>query len=568
MGEKNRREENEKYVVDNFNVESFLSDNNANDMLSKQLEKSIQSINSGEFDKEEHLKNIANENKRNKQETQNKKDDKDKSSDKENTSEDVHCTQYLNYKKSVPKRTHNSAMSIVTVCVIVLFASMVLYIGYYVVFDSDTVINNTYNNRSTLLEKSILRGNIYSDDNQILAQTVTNAEGSKRYYPYGDLFAHVVGRFENGKSGLESKYDFTMLTTKQNELEIMINEFQDMKSKGNSIKTTLNIEMQQVAYDALQGKKGAVVAINPQNGKIMAMVSTPSYDPNYITDNWEEFTKDEDENHVLLNRASQGLYAPGSTFKIITALEYIRENPNSYESYEYECKGDISVDDYVLHCHNNKVHGSEDLIKTFAESCNTSFANIGMSLDIKDFQSTCVDLLFNSKLPFDFEYSKSSFKLTKSSSDFMIAQSSIGQGEVLITPLHLGLIASAIANDGVLMKTHILDEILDDEDNVVEKIQTDEYKRLMTKEEAKILKEMMKEVVEDGTATSLNSLPFEVAGKTGTAEYNKGQNSHAWFVCMAPYDNPEIVLSIIVEDGGTGTEAAVPIAKKILEQFY
>ncbi len=472
-------------------------------------------------------------------------------------------------KEKKSEKTHNSRLSNVTTGVFIVFVIMILYLWHFIAFDADEIINNPYNKRSSILEKSILRGRIYSADNCLLAYSNVGEDNkNQRFYPYKEIFAHVVGRVDKGKSGLESKYDFDMLTTNENELAIIVDDFQECKPLGNSIYTTLNTNLQTIAYKELGDRKGAVVAIEPKTGKILAMASTPSYDPNTVSENWDALTDDENEEFALMNRASQGLYAPGSTFKIVTALEYLRENKNAYEDFKYDCNGELTFDDYTLHCYNNKSHGIQDLGTMFANSCNCGFADIGLGLNIDKFNKTCNKLLFNSELPYDYEYSKSSFSLSKDMGDETIANYVIGQGKALISPLHNALITAAIANNGVLMKPYMVNSIKDCSDKTVKKYEPIYYEQLMSKDEADILKSLMRKVVTDGTAKSLDSLNVKVAGKTGTAEYNSNNNSHGWFVCFAPYDNPKIVLSIIVEDGNTGAESAVPIANAILSEYF
>lgn len=159
-------------------------------------------------------------------------------------------------------------------------------------------------------------------------------------------------------------------------------EFHDQKNIGDNVVTTLDVDLQSAAYNALGDNKGAVVIMEPSTGKVLAMVSKPSFDPNSVAANWDALNSD--ENSVLLNRATQGLYAPGSTFKIVTTLEYMREHPDDYNSYSYNCTGSITYGDTTIPCANHAVHGAEDLASSFANSCNSSFCNIGMSLDVKN----------------------------------------------------------------------------------------------------------------------------------------------------------------------------------------
>ena len=296
-----------------------------------------------------------------------------------------------------------------------------------------------------------------SADGKVLAETVVDAAGNEtRKYPYGNMYAHVVGFSTNGKSGIESNMNFNLLRSHSFVLERMFNEIKDEKSMGDNVVTTLDSTLQEAAYQALGNYDGAVVVMEPSTGKVLAMVSKPDFDPNTIAADWDSIISEDNNNSVLLNRATQGLYPPGSTFKIITTLEYIRENPD-YENYSYSCNGSITENDFTIHCYNNAVHGTQDLKQSFANSCNSSYANIGLSLDTDSLSDLCSDLMFDKTLPGNFETSKSQFKLTDESPESMKMQTAIGQGETLVTPLHMLLITSAIANDGILMKPYVVD---------------------------------------------------------------------------------------------------------------
>lgn len=450
-----------------------------------------------------------------------------------------------------------------------LFLLMMGYFAYFISFRSSEVINNAYNKRQEILAKRVVRGNILAQEGEILAKTVVDQNGKEvREYPYGDVFAHIVGRTLRGKTGLEESEDIRLLTSNVNSFLIMYNDLIGEKSPGDNVVTTLNANLQQVAYDALGNYRGAVVAMEPSTGKILAMVSTPSYDPNSVMEEWQELTEDADTKAPLLNRASQGLYPPGSTFKILTALEYMRENPSSYEDYSYTCDGRIEYEGMAIHCYNKKVHGKEDLLKSFAVSCNTSFSNIGKSLNQDSFYELCQSFLFNQKLPVQLQSSVSRFTLKKGVSGVKEAmQTAIGQGNTLISPLQNAMISASIANGGVMMKPYVVDHIENANGGIIKHNSPQMISKVMAPEEATYIGKMMRKVVTEGTGTKLKNVKQKVAGKTGSADNSSGK-AHAWFVGYAPYDDPQIVISVIVENVGTGSEYAVPIAKKVIEAYF
>lgn len=469
------------------------------------------------------------------------------------------------------KRDNNKEFAVIAYFFIGIFLAMIAYFSYFQVARSEQFINNPYNSRLDSFAKRIIRGDIVSDDGTLLATTKTDDEGNEtRVYPEGRTYAHVVGYADNGKAGLESSYNFELLRSHSFILERVVNEIEGQKNQGDTLVTTLRDDLQKAAYEALGDRKGAVVVLEPDTGKILAMVSKPDFDPNTIVTNWDAILANDDQNSVLLNRASQGLYPPGSTFKLVTALEYIREHPKDYKNYSYDCTGSITADNYTLHCFGNSVHGEVDLKKSVAKSCNSSFANVGLSLDLKNYADTCEDLLFNKSLPTGFASSKSRFSLQPGASDSEVMATAIGQGDTLVSPLHMALIVSAIQNDGVLMNPYLVQRIENSDSSEVERYEPSAYGRLMTEKEAKILRGMMKAVVTDGTASALSSGNYTAAGKTGSAEYSttKGE-SHAWFTGYANAKGySPIAIAVVVEGAGNGGTVSVPIAKSVFDTYF
>lgn len=469
------------------------------------------------------------------------------------------------------KGSKNREFAIITYLFVGMFIILMGYFAYFQIFRSEDFINSPYNTRQNTFAEHVVRGEILSADEKVLAQTIVGEDGSEtRYYPYGNMFAHAVGYDSNGRSGIESFGNFSLLRSHAFFLEQVFNGIQDEKNQGDNIITTLNYDLQETAYQALGGNRGAVVVLEPSTGKMLAMVSKPDFDPNTIAAEWDSIISDTDsENSVLVNRATQGLYPPGSTFKILTALEYMRENPN-YQDYTYECTGSISMENTEIHCYDNSVHGTENLETSFAKSCNTSFANIGLGLDIKAFSGLCDDLLFQKNLPVPYPYKKSSFVLDETSDKDAVTQTAIGQGETLVTPMHMAMITSAIANDGVLMKPYVIDRTENYKGVTVKNYKASEYGSLITKEEAAKLQELMSKVVSEGTGSKLSGQVYQAAGKTGSAEFSnvKGE-SHAWFTGYASTEEKgTIAVTVIVEKGGAGSSVAVPIAKQIFDRYF
>lgn len=468
------------------------------------------------------------------------------------------------------KRSKNREFAVITYSFLALFLCMMGYFVYFQFEESEQFINNPYNKRQELFTQSVVRGEIYTADGVTLAESLVDEEGNEtRKYPYGRIFAHIVGYSTHGKTGIESLANFSLLRSNIFYMEKAVSELQGEKSPGDSVTTTLSYELQLRAFDALGSYDGAVVVMEPETGKILAMVSKPDYDPNTIADDWDELVEKDSESSILLNRATQGLYPPGSTFKIFTTLEYIRENAD-YESYSYVCNGKYTEDDKTIHCYGNKSHGTLTLKEAFAESCNSAYAVLGMELDLDRFAGLCEEMLFNTNMPTTLESSKSSFVLAEGDSASTVMETSIGQGKTLVTPFHMALVSCAIANDGVLMLPYVIDHTTDDAGTIVEQYEPEVYGTILSENEAAIMQEYMSYVVESGTAKRLKNENYEVAGKTGSAEFSSSSDSsHSWFVGYAHQEGKkDIAVAVIVENSGIGSEYAVPIAQEIFDAYY
>lgn len=450
-----------------------------------------------------------------------------------------------------------------------VFLGLAGYFLYSVQFYAKSIVNDSHNTRKKDLAKQVIRGSIYAADGSVLAQEALDGEGKEvRNYPYGELFAHVVGFASMGSTGIESAADVDLLTSNAPVSEKLQKEMAGVRNTGDNIYTSLRPDLQEVCYSALGNYKGAIVVMEAKTGRILAMISKPDFDPNTVSENWAAISADSD-NSPLVNRATQGLYPPGSTFKIVTLHEYLREHPTDYESYAYDCTGRITVGDSTIECYHGSVHGHEDLLDSFADSCNTSFTNIGLSLDIPKLSDTADRMLFGRVLPTDLSYSRSKFSLSSASDTKTVMQTSIGQGSTLMTPFHLALITQAIANEGMMMKAQEIVKKTNYQGVLIKEYKPEKYKQIMTAAEASLMKEYMKQVCTTGTGKKLAGLPYSVAGKTGSAEFGnvKGQ-SHSWFTGFSNPDNPDIVVTVIMENGGSGSENAVPAAKRVFDRYY
>lgn len=435
--------------------------------------------------------------------------------------------------------------------------------------EAENIVNNTYNKRQDVMAEKVIRGNILSADGNIIATTITDSEGNeKRYYPYNNLFAHVAGYLNNGGYGIESNNWYYMLGSHQNIWVQLINDLQGKKKQGDNIITTLDSGLSQAAYDALGDNDGSVVILEPSTGAILTMISKPDFNPNTLEEEWNSIVSDENSS-VLLNRATQGMYPPGSTFKIVTLLEYIRENPDTFGNYAYECNGSYEISDTTsISCSHQTAHGMQDTVMSFANSCNASFINMGLSLDLKKYSETAEQLLFNKELPIPMEYNKSRFDLEEDAGKWDIAQTAFGQGRTLISPMHLAMIGSAIANDGVLMNPYIITSVESCENEVVKSFATSEYGALMTQDEAAILKSDMEAVTNVSFGWLYGESSYKVAGKSGTAQFGTKGYEHSLYISYSPVENPEIVVAVVVEGDEDRSISGAEVAKKIYDYYY
>ncbi len=472
--------------------------------------------------------------------------------------------------KKKTKKIRSYPIIVLTAFYGLLFGTMLIYICNYSYRNKQVLLNNNYNTRQQILANQNTRGSIVSRDGDLLAYSETGEDGKdKRVYPYNEEFAHVVGYASNGKSGLEALTNYYLINTSADLSEKVEYDLEGKKYPGDNVITSLDVKLQKVAFNALAARKGAIVVSDPKTGQILAMVSKPDFDPNKIQEEWERLINDTSGNAMLVNRATQGLYPPGSTFKIVTSLAYLRDHPDEIDSYRYSCNGRFTHEDESISCFHGESHGSVDFYTSFAKSCNSSYANMGLNISRSTFNKTLDDLMFNQDIPVSLSHSTSTAIYDKDTTSASVMQLSIGQGTTGVSPIHMNLITSAIANDGVLMKPYLVTEIKAADGKTVKSYSPEKYKKLMTEEEAETLTQMMIQVVESGTGTKLKGQSYTAAGKTGSAEFNTlTSDSHAWFTGFAPAEDPEICVTIIVENAGSGGSYAVPIAKRIFDAYF
>lgn len=473
---------------------------------------------------------------------------------------------------------------------VLLFAVMTAYFFSYAFINRRWLFDSDYNGRDALLEEHNLRGKILSSGGETLAYS---EEDNTRVYPYGEEFCHVVGYSILGGSGIEEYMKYELLHSDIPFESKLSCDRDDQKYPGNIVNTTLDVQMQDIVYSELGDDRGAVIVTEPSTGKILAMVSKPDYDPNEIASIWEFLRTDESGSAQLVNRATQGLYPPGSTFKIVDSIEFLQEDPSNFNTFSFNCEDGIYENgDESIHCFDYEHHYQQNLEQAFAHSCNSAFAKIVTEdIDLYRFRQTLKRLMFDQDLPYDLPYSVSHSQLLEDGdiSTHNLMQVAIGQGRTEVSPLHMNMITMAVANKGVLMRPYLVDNVCTAEGRELKKYTATAAGTLLDEETASYVRRLMRGVTrvtynsEDGSSVWGTASEFDgtqtytAFGKTGTAEFGEDEdeeNSHAWFTGFAvdadkgEDGDPDLCITVLIENGGVGSDRAVPIAKRILDRWY
>lgn len=438
------------------------------------------------------------------------------------------------------------------------FLSISIYIMYFNFFQAKYIYSNSYNKRLRKEDTNIIRGDITDRNDNILVHSQMHKDNINRIYKYSRHFSHLIGYSAKsiGSTGIEALYNTELNTA--GTVETIKSKAIGNRIKGNTVKLTVDKELQIYASELLKNKKGAIVALNPKTGEILAMVSKPDYNPSNITKNWNNLIKD--SNSPLLNRATDGFYPPGSIFKVVVSAAALR---NNIIDYEIDCMGKVNIEGYEIKDSGEKQHGTVNLDKAFTQSCNSYFVHLGIKLGSNSLRNEAIKFKFNKSLQSTMKLKGGSFVSKNDNKN--IAQQSIGQGEVLVTPLHAALIASTIANEGIMVEPYIIYSIADSNGKIIKTFKSKNSEKIIDKNNAEKIKELMIDVVQSGTGKNAKISGIQVAGKTGTAENPQGK-PHSWFIGFAPADNPNIAIAVIIENGGGGSSNAAPIAGKIVRK--
>lgn len=405
------------------------------------------------------------------------------------------------------------------------------------------------------------RGRILDREGNVLAETLP---GGERYYPDASV-AHVVGYLDArfGMHGIELAFNDRLAgeSSAGSWRAAFDAEFTRTSVRGLDVRLTIDPVVQAAAAQALGARKGAVVALDPRTGEVLAMVSVPTYDPGALGAAGDSLNADPAA--PLLNRATQGNYPPGSTFKTVTAASALEHGVITPET-TVTCPGEIVIDGFPISCSNvPQGVGTYPFRDAFAYSVNAIFGQLGVDIGWVRLLDTARRFGFGAPLEFTIETAPTQLfapgsQLTK----VLLASTAFGQGELLATPLQMAVIAATIANGGVMASPHLgLDALRDGAS--VSGLAPGSSRRVLAPAVASTMRDLMVAVVEKGQANGVSIPGVKVAGKTGTAESGRG-TSHAWFIAFAPADAPTIAVAVVVEDGGQGGVVASPIAGNVI----
>jgi peptidoglycan glycosyltransferase len=467
--------------------------------------------------------------------------------------------------------------------VLVLFALLVAFTSRWTVFEANALRDNPLNRRELLETLKIPRGAIRAADGQVLARSRPVGQGELRTYtrvypPAADAFAHVLGYSfaRTGQAGLERERN-DELTGKTSEVGTIFDQLTGKQQVGNDLLTTLDPKAQRAAINGLAGRKGAVVALDPRTGAVKAMVSFPGYAPEALRSVEKKRQLDADATgSPLFNRATQSAYAPGSTFKVVTAIAALdsgRFTPGS----QVDGKSPRKISGVPLSNFNNEQFGLIDLTTALTHSVNTVWAQVAVDVGKPKLAATMEKLGFNREPPLDYPSSQMrpsgeyrNGKLLSPLSRFVdTGRMGIGQDKLQVTPMQMAMVSAAIANGGKLMEPHITARVVDRDGRTVERIGNHVVAQAMKPSTANAVGQMMASVVKEGTGTAAALTGIDVAGKTGTAEVGScpGGNQVS-FIGFAPVAKPRAAVAVTVECAqGQGGTVAAPIAKQVLESL-
>jgi peptidoglycan glycosyltransferase len=449
----------------------------------------------------------------------------------------------------------------------VLFISLIVYLTYFTVYERDRLVQSTYNRRLWEQEEKVMRGTIYDIVGRPLAESGVDKEVKKRIYPGKSATGPLIGYNDKrlGRAGMESVLNGELLGLSQKDpMALLRQKILGVSDRGNDVYLTIDLELQKLAYELFRGRRGALAALDPKTGAVLALVSSPGFDSSQLHKNWDSLVNNPVK--PLINRATQGLYPPGSSFKIITLAAALTNNPE-IENKVYHTPGYVKVKGSIIHDYEGFEPGDYDIAKAFRRSSNSVFIQIGQDVGGEKVFDMAETFGFNSSIQADVPTAVSKFpKPPLIGGEVEYAEDSIGQGKILATPLQMARVAAVVANGGELIKPYVIHKVVSPLGKIKVYEPSKGSNRILEHMIAEKLKWLMVDVVKNGTGRSAQIKGITVAGKTGSAENPHGK-AHAWFVGFAPAEDPKIAVAVVVENAGSGGGNAGPIAREVMLKY-
>lgn len=434
-------------------------------------------------------------------------------------------------------------------------------------------------------DKQIVRGRILDSAGRVLVSSQQTAQGVVRHYADPNT-ALLTGYYSEryGASGLESSFArYLRGDVQANPLDTLMNQALHRTKVGDDLQLTLDSHLQAVATQVMGSDKGAIVALDPKTGAVLAMVSTPSFDPNTLDARWDQLQKDPDK--PLYNRATMGLYTPGSVFKIVTASAAIDLGLVDLNKH-YQCTDDLTVDGFVIKNKNHPGISNVSFVDDFAYSCNVTFAKTGLGLgfnplpvgddipnpapwtkSIDESRRRFLDYTkrFGLEAPISFDLPTSVSSVgNQNLSRVELANTAFGQGQLLVSPLQMALASATVANGGKMPQPYLVSEIRDPNGRVIQTHTPQIIRQVISPESAASMNRLMVTSVQEGYAKPAAIPGIQVGGKTGSAEVTTGEKTHSWFIGYAPADDPKVAVAVIMENKGPGSDFATPAGRQVM----
>jgi penicillin-binding protein A len=461
--------------------------------------------------------------------------------------------------------------------VFVLFALLIAFTSRWTIFEASSLRANTLNKRGLLQQQRIARGEILASNGSVLARSVRGAQGTyTRRYPTGSEFTAPVGYsyIERSQVGLERYRSPALNGQTGTSVQSILDQLQGRKPRGNNLLTTLVPSAQRTAIAALGEHEGAVVALDPRTGAVEVMASTPSYNANAAASESAFARITRQSGSPLVNRAVEFGYAPGSTFKVVTATAAIDSGKFTPQSTVSGRNG-LPISGVPLKNDNNESLGQITLTEALARSVNTVYAQVAEQLGKQTMARYMRRFGFDRKPQLDYPADEMSSSgeylgeklLSPTSTRVDVGRMGIGQDKLKVTPLQMAEVAATVANGGTLMKPHLSTAIVEPDGHVVQRISPQVQSVVMRPSTAAALTTMMEAVVGEGTGTSAQIPGVQVAGKTGTAEtLGVSPINNVWFIAFAPARKPTVAVAVTVARvPGQGATFAAPVAKQVME---